>query len=272
LPNPAIAVLKGRRRKLRLIGACVVVGGVAVIAPGWIPPLVSVIVLAIALATAARLWNLGGESVRSFILEGELAVAAFDSAERRWLQLQSPPEAFKATRQRLDDNKSELMKLPTIKAQRLAELNASLRHKQLTRFLEQHKIEDASIPGIGPGRKTLLRCYGVEDASDIHPSRLQIKGFGPALRSALLVWRSSLEQTFVFDPSAGIDPADLRQLDQELALKRAALIQSLSTGPQQLRQALLPRQVERSKVFSQIDMLAKRLAQAEVDMKALGRF
>jgi DNA-binding helix-hairpin-helix protein with protein kinase domain len=70
--------------------------------------------------------------------------------------------------------------LPSIRAQRMAELGARCRQKQLQRFLESHRIEDAVLPNIGKGRKQLLRVYNIEDASDVEPSRINgIKGFGP---------------------------------------------------------------------------------------------
>jgi DNA-binding helix-hairpin-helix protein with protein kinase domain len=92
----------------------------------------------------------------------------------------------------------------------------------------------------------------VEDASDVMLSRLNIKGFGPSLKTALLMWRATIEQGFVFNPGEPVDPSEIRAMDQELAQKRAALVQSLSTGSQQLRQALLPWQVERSSVIGHL--------------------
>jgi len=87
-----------------------------------------------------------------------------------------------------------------------------------------------------------------------------------------MAWRYSVENRFVFNSSAGIDAADVRALDQELAKTRAALIQSLSTGSQQLRQALLTWQVERSCLISNLGRWAKDLAQAQLNMKSLGNF
>jgi DNA-binding helix-hairpin-helix protein with protein kinase domain len=172
----------------------------------------------------------------------------------------------------LEIEKQQLLNLDAERVQRMAELNAGLRDKQLAHFLERHLIEDANIPGIGPGRKTLLLCYNVDDASDVTYERLQIKGFGPSLKAALFEWRESVARRFVFNPSAGIDPADVRALDQEIAQKKAALIKSLSSGSQQLRQVLLPWQVERSSLAGKLGSWAKELAQAEVNIKALERF
>jgi len=162
------------------------------------------------------------------------------------------------------------MGLPGFRIQRIAELQASLRQRQLVHYLERYRIEDAVIPGIGPGRKTLLRCHNIEDAGDVIESRLGIQGFGPVLRSQLLSWRKTVEQGFRFNPNEGLDPADIRALDHELQQRRTALIQSLSAGSTRLTQALLPWQTERASLVASLAESAKQLAQAEANRRALG--
>ena len=219
-----------------------------------------------------HLWQAGDKFATGIIGTHREAAIAFKTGMNRWAVLDEVPAAFQQTKQRLKAEKEALTGLPGVRVQRMAELNANVRQKQLTRFLESHRIEDASIPGIGPGRKTLLRCYNIEDASDVVQSRLNIKGFGPALRASLLAWRTIVERSFAFNPNKGIEPADIRALDKELSQRRAALLQFLSTGSQQLKQALLPWQVERSSLVSNLGEWAKRLAQAEVNIKTLGRY
>jgi hypothetical protein len=72
-------------------------------------------------------------------------------------------------------------------------------------------------------------------------------------------------------PGAKSPEAAARQV-HPVAFGTVALIQSLSAGPQQLRQALLPWQVERASMMTSLGDWAKQLAQAEVNMQALGRF
>jgi DNA-binding helix-hairpin-helix protein with protein kinase domain len=197
------------------------------------------------------------------------AVAAYQADLDRFGRTHRTPIEFHRKKQQLQNEKQELVGLPSVRARRLVVLKTGIRHKQLTRFLEKHRIDNADISGIGPGRKALLRCHGVEDASDV-TSSLNIKGFGPGLKSALLAWRASLEQRFVFNPGEPLDTSDIRALDQEIARKRANLIQSLSAGPQQLRQALVPWQA-RLRLISNLDALAKQIAQADANLKALNR-
>jgi hypothetical protein len=161
--------------------------------------------------------------------------------------------------------------LPSIRAQRMAELGARCRQKQLQRFLESHRIEDAVLPNIGKGRKQLLRVYNIEDASDVEPSRINgIKGFGPTMQNTLLAWRASIEQWFRFDQNRGIDPEDLRQLEQELQQKRAESIRALMAGPQQLTRTLQQWDARALQCQTKLVDAAKRLAQAQVDVGALG--
>lgn len=150
------------------------------------------------------------------------------------------------------------------------ELRSELRGKQLRRYLEKHRIADATIPGIGPGRKSLFLACGIEDASDVSPW-ISINGFGPKLKSNLLAWRNLVEQGFVFNPNETPHPADIRAVDQQIEQKKAALIQALSSGPLTLRQVLRPWQVERSSAIANVNFWSETLAQAEVNKKALGR-
>ena len=72
---------------------------------------------------------------------------------------------------------------------------------RLSILQQQHKesymrswlIADASIPGIGPGRSSILASYGIETAADISARKLYgITGFGPVLTSSLLAWKDTL--------------------------------------------------------------------------------
>jgi DNA-binding helix-hairpin-helix protein with protein kinase domain len=109
-----------------------------------------------------------------------------------------------------------------------------------------------------------LQAYGIDDASDV-TQWLQIKGIGPKYKQALLDWRWDIERRFVFNPN---ELVDTRALDQKIAQKRTVLERSLSTGPQQLQQALLPWQ-ERTRLISTLDTWARQIAQADANLKAL---
>ena len=47
-------------------------------------------------------------------------------------------------------------------------------------FLRTNYINDASIKGIGPARKTVLQSYGIETALDLEAMKISdVPGFGP---------------------------------------------------------------------------------------------
>jgi DNA-binding helix-hairpin-helix protein with protein kinase domain len=148
-------------------------------------------------------------------------------------------------------------------------LQAAVRERQLHKFLDTFFIHDHSIPKIGAGRKATLASYGIETAADIDPNKIiGISGFGASLTNELVQWRKSLESKFKFDPSRGIDPADIAALNQKFRQERIRIEGSLLAIPEILsnvrRQILLKREALRP----QVEDVAKALAQARADFSA----
>jgi len=78
-----------------------------------------------------------------------------------------------------------------------SELSATLAAQQnqyVMSYLAGYRIDDASIPGIGPSFKNRLRAAGVVSAADINNRIYHIKGFGPARWNALLAWQQHLKR------------------------------------------------------------------------------
>jgi DNA-binding helix-hairpin-helix protein with protein kinase domain len=92
------------------------------------------------------------------------------------------------------------------------------------------------------------------------------------MRATLLAWRSSLELTFQFDPNRGIDPRDARAIEQEMNQRRADAIRALANGPQILQHSLDVWYTQQGSAMEQLKQSAKRLAETEVDMRALRRW
>jgi DNA-binding helix-hairpin-helix protein with protein kinase domain len=218
----------------------------------------------------AKLWKSGQAEAQGFVDEHQAAARDLAMSESEWNRLRTVPASFTETKQKLAAAKVVVEQLPMVRARKLAELDASRRQKQLQHFLESHRIEDAVLPGIGKGRKELLRVYNVEDASDVEYAKISdIKGFGPMMRSTLLAWRASIEQEFRFQPNLGVDPQDLRALDQDLDQKRADAVRLLVAGPQLLQRELDSWLVQRNQVLQQLSQKAQRFAQTELNMIAL---
>lgn len=269
----SIADVVNKRTRKRLASVAVISTAVLIVAAAHLEPIVSVAILAAALFGMATLWQQGNAGTKSFRAEYDCSRQEYNAAVDRWNTVHNIPAEFSVAKRHLADAKAALEKLPSVRAQKIAELNARSRQMQLQHFLESHRVEDAALPNIGKARKQLLRVYNIEDASDVEPHRIaNIKGFGPTMQMTLLNWRSSVEQRFRFDPTKGIDPRDLRELEQGLQLKRAESIRVLTRGPQQLTETLQRWEAETSEASCKLADSAKRLAQAEVNSGALGNW
>jgi DNA-binding helix-hairpin-helix protein with protein kinase domain len=177
---------------------------------------------------------------------------------------------FLSKRAELELLRKEYQDLPALRQRKLRELEAGRRQAQLDRLLDQHRIDRAKIQGIGPGRTATLQSFGIETARDVNERDiLRIPGFGEALTGSLVSWRRSLERQFVFDPSKGIDPADLAALDRTISGRKSQIEQALQAGPAALERLRYEISVRRQALLQQLEAAARAVAQAEADFKAL---
>jgi DNA-binding helix-hairpin-helix protein with protein kinase domain len=195
------------------------------------------------------------------------AQARWQSVEQRW-RADAGGDKFAAKLRELEANKSQYQSLPSLRLQKLRQLEANVRERQLHRFLDRHKIYNADISGVGPGRKAILQSYGIETAADItSASIMAVPGFGPSLTSRLLDWRRLVERRFTFDPSRGVDPSDLAALDREINALRLKTEQELSAGLGQLRQIQQQVISIRRALWNTVEGAANALSQAEADVR-----
>lgn len=116
----------------------------------------------------------------------------------------------------------------------------------------------------------MLESYGIETAADVNNNAVtSVPGFGPALTKRLLDWRRSIEARFRFNPSAGVDPRDVVDLDRKMAQQKRDLEETLRKGAielHQLRTSILSR---RQALEGPMRTAAQSLAQAEADLAAI---
>src|SRR5262245_3390315 len=152
-------------------------------------------------------------------------------------------------------------------AQEKQKLQASIRERQLLKFLDSFFIDAHKIPNIGPGRKATLASFGIETAADIDPRKiLKIKGFGKNITGELVRWRKSLENRFVFDPSKGIDPADMAALTQKFRQRKTQIEGALLAGPELLNQISAEAMRKRQSLRMEVEAAARAVEQAHSDM------
>jgi DNA-binding helix-hairpin-helix protein with protein kinase domain len=256
---------KGRRRRVRnTFGAIIVAIGVIAWAASnvfWLFAIFTIFGLAVA--------DLRNADRREAKLRLDQAIINWERLKERW-EKEAGDMEFKQKRQELEKARDELAALPEKRRKKLAELEARCRETALHRYLENHLIATAKIENIGTGRKATLRSYGIETAADITRSAVfAVPGFGKALTTNLLAWRGMVEQTFVFDPTKGVDPGDIAALDNELYTTRTRLEHLLRSGETQL--TLITQNVEwrRQSLWSVVNQAVEGLASADATWRAL---
>jgi len=267
-PASAAAIEEGRKRRWRIVAGILV--GLAGSGFSLLAGNAGIILVFIFIGGA---WSIaaGGTRPLNKVALGELraAQAELSRLKKAWNAAASS-DPFQAKLRELEQKRAAHLDLPTARQRGMAQLQTSVRQRQLERFLDQHRIERAKIKHIGPARRAALQSYGIETATDIDPSTItRIPGFGQAMAQSLLAWRLGIERAFVFDPGRGIDPADVRALDGSLATQKAQLERELSAGPIQLEQIRHAIGIRRQMLLPQLTVAAGRVAQIEADLKVL---
>jgi len=182
-------------------------------------------------------------------------------------QRESGPEGFMAKRNELSKLRDEYQALPQAERQELDQLHSTAHQRQKQKFLDTCFIDSADISGVGPARKTALRSFGIETAADVSRQRvLQVRGFGESLTRAVLDWKASCERRFTFNSANAVSESDKNAVRAKFGMRKAALEVSLSGGSAEL-QRFRQQAVSRAAVLRpKIDDVARRLAQAEVDL------
>lgn len=268
-PDGSLPKIIRKRRKYRLgsVGMVIAVSAWSVAA---LVPLAAVIAIVISLVIGQKLWSKGAALAKPFLDAYQNASSSYKEAESTLDRSAETPGTFLSEKKRLETAKADFQSLGPQKAKKLAELQAGRERKQRQHFLERFRIEDATIPGIGPKNKLILRTWGVEDAWDIETHKISsIKGFGPVKQHALLSWRRSNESQFRYDPSQPVDPRDIHALEQEFMQKTHTLQNGLRSGPQVLKQTLGVWQAQRRQNAARLHSVANELAQATLNRNTL---
>lgn len=268
--NVAVSTKAVRLKRLHLIrlslSICLVIAGTA-------------IALLSGISGGAAFWLIVGIMVLSINISKypdspirkEIETAKRE-AEKQWQVIQQRWEndsglgRFNVKLRELETKKTEYQNLPSLRQQRINHLEATLRERQLYKFLDRFRIADAAIRGIGSSRTATLQSYGIETAADVDWNKiLAVPGFGPAYTEEIVDWRLSIERRFVFNPAQGIDPADLQAVENEIAAIRSQLERELHNGPAQLRQISSQIKTSQEVLRPKVEEALKTLAQTEAD-------
>lgn len=212
--------------------------------------------------------NTDSRAITDFTTKFRAAETQYRTLKGRW-DKDAMDHRFVSKRRELEGFRNEWREIPNLRQRRYRELEQEREKAQLKRFLEMFTIDQATIPGIGSGRKSMLESYNVETAWDITDHNvLRVPGFGPALTMKLKEWRRSVERKFRFDPSKGVDPRDIAALDREMADLKRKLEQHLIMGPTELMQIRNQIMAQRNSLEQQVNDACQLMVQAETDMNA----
>jgi DNA-binding helix-hairpin-helix protein with protein kinase domain len=133
----------------------------------------------------------------------------------------------------------------------LQKLEQNKRDNQLRRHLDRFLIADAKIAKIGSGRKAVLASFGIQTAADIESHRVSaLQGFGPTLVSALMAWRQSVANRFVFNAREPVNQVDLANLKSRIANRKVELDNKIRASAANLQQASNLSLSQRAKITS----------------------
>lgn len=268
-PNPVYASARRSRRIRKRIGYGALAAGIVL----WLSLTAAIgctsLVFAVAGGVVAlSVWPRNNEVADEAKRKLEVARAEWHDVAKRY-ENEGSDAPFKQKQRELEGIYLQLKDLPSERTRRMQQLEAGVRARQLQAFLDQHRLADAKVKGIGDGRLTTLISYGVETAADVeYYAVISIPGFGPLLTQSLVDWRTSVERRFRYDPNRGVDPRDRQTVEAELRMVRQRLENALQSGKSQLEMANQMVVVRRATLKPLVDRALSELAQAEADCSA----
>ena len=156
--------------------------------------------IAIGVGGAATFWISVGVVIVAYAIsragDGQVAVdirknvedaqARLKTIEEHWVK-DAGPDRFDSRFRELEEKKNRYGGLEQLRQRRLRQLHTQVRDRQMQRLLNQHRILDAEIPGIGPARVAALQSFGTETAADVTEADvLMVPGFGQVRTRSLV--------------------------------------------------------------------------------------
>lgn len=260
-----------RKRNFTLLGsACLCVGAICLMVIMELGGTAMFWLTVLTVGFCYGLSNLGrGDAEKNTQHELTAVTKEWQRVEKSWKTTASET-CFKDFRSEIRKKIETHRGLPQRRLEKLKELELQRYQSQLEQFLDSYRIEDADIPQIGWSRKATLESYGIETAADIKQSDvLAIPGFGPTYTIRLIGWRKKIEKQFVFNPKQGVNPAEIQNIEREIATTRIKLEKELINAPEQLGLLLERIEKQRKDLLHIVEKASMRKAQAEASEKIL---
>lgn len=200
-----------------------------------------------------------------------------ETVKEDWVKLilnwkpMSSRSPFLQLRQSIDNLRKAYESLEAERKHRLQEINAASYNKHMNTHLNNFRIADASLQGIGVERISTLKRHGIETAADIESSRLEaIKGFGVVFCTRLLDWRQKMEKRFILKSNNYLTGHEMALVNQEISKKQQSIKSELNTKASQLSLCATQINERRNKLTYETKELLLRYSQAVADAKEIG--
>lgn len=214
---------------------------------------------------ASEAWKWAPKELSIVETGAKSAQLRFDSALRAVEQV---GDAFVNKHGELEEARRQLLGLADERQRAQERLKREAEKRQFERYLSRYPVARCRVRGIGSGRKQMLISYGIGTAADVRRRTVRsVPGFGSKLTSRMMVWRRSLERQFRFDPTQLLDPADVAQLEADLAKKRRNLQLTLRRGPSELDTIRRRATTARAHHLQEARAAANSAAQARADLR-----
>ena len=180
--------------------------------------------------------------------------------------------AFWAQLNRLRELKKKYESIDRAYRAGLLALEGTVKDRQLQQFLAGYSIESCTVPRVTDGLKSILKSSGILTAADVTPRKLLgVPQLDNTLTNEILSWRQKKERNFLFDPTKGIERADLQELIHKYQPQMKPVERELKTGIAKLHRIEDDIQKKRIALRPAVEKKAQELAQAEADFEVFRR-
>ena len=192
--------------------------------------------------------------------------AEWIALDNAWISSSSPLSDLNQLRTIITKIKAEHDNLPAEKARRMQALFERRRDKQLEEHLDRFSLANANIPGVGATKIATLASHGIATAGDIVETKaLKVPGFGPTTVAKLLVWRSTHEMSFRFDPKRAVSGSEKATVERDIAMRRTVLEREVQTSLVRMKTSTASALNRHRTLHGKLSELRPRYSQALAD-------
>ncbi|HMS40320.1 MAG TPA: tetratricopeptide repeat protein [Pyrinomonadaceae bacterium] len=138
-------------------------------------------------------------------------------------------------------------------------------------YLASFHLTDAKIQGIEKEHFDLLAHFGLNTAVDVTEESLNvIPPIVGNVKEKILLWRKTLEQSFVLPPQTALPEADKNRFALQFTERRARLERDIEQILVSLRSGSLSLKQYQNQMIAKSENLAQRLLQAESNISVMG--